>query len=1058
MGSQLYRPVESRVSFPALEDRVLSLWEKKDVFRRSIELRAGSPEWVFYEGPPTANGKPGIHHAVARSFKDVFCRFQTMRGHLVDRRAGWDCHGLPVELAVEKELGIKQKREIEADYGIEEFVRLCRESVLRYVDDWRRLTDRLGFWVDMERAYWTMSRDYIETVWWLLKQIWDKGLLEEDFKVVPYCPRCETSLSSHEQHYPGAYQTVSDPSIFVRFPLRDDPDTDLLVWTTTPWTLLANMAAAVAPGLSYVKVADPGKEGRWLILARDRVETMVGGDAEVAGRMTGADLVGLAYTPPFGFAASGELAHVAHQVLPGDFVTAEDGSGIVHLAPYGEDDMAVAKRERLPIEQMIDPSGRVVARGGAFAGLDTKDANPRIIEDLDARGLLFRSEDYSHSYPHCWRCGTPLLYYPRKDWYIRTSQVRAQLQASNEDTNWQPPTIKHGRFGDWLANNVDWSLSRDRYWGTPLPVWRCANGHTTCVGSFSELEELTRRDLSGLDPHRPWVDDLTMDCPGCGAEARRVPHVIDAWFDSGAMPFAQWHYPFANEAVFERRFPADFISEAIDQTRGWFYSLLAISTLVRGENSFRNCVVGGLIVDANGRKMSKSLGNVIDPWTAFDTTGADALRWYMLTSGSPWSARRVSLGIVQEALRKYLLTLWNTYSFWVTYASLEAFDPGAVDIPVAERPEMDRWVLAELDDTVRVMTADLDRFDTTHSGARLDRFVDDLSNWYVRRSRRRFWRSGSDADTRAAFLTLWECLTTVARLTAPFTPFIADEIFTNLTGPDVNAPDSVHLADWPQPDDARVDDGLRARMELVRRLVTLGRSARTDAKVRVRQPLRRALVVLPSSQRALLEGLEDLVAEELNVKEVEVAHGLEDLVLYVVKPNFRTLGPRFGARVKEVAQALGRADPAHIVGSLEDQGTVTIDVEGTEEALGRDEVDVRVSGRSGLSFAQDGPYGIALDLAITPELFAEGTAREAVRSVQELRKSSGLAVEDRIELWLTADDEPILAALRDHTGYIAAEVLATSLHIEEGPPPENAAASDASLDDRILHLALKKSS
>jgi len=1054
MCSELYRPVDPRVSFPALEARVLALWEEKDVFRRSIEIRSGGPEWVFYEGPPTANGKPGIHHAVARSFKDVFCRFQTMRGRLVDRRAGWDCHGLPVELAVEKELGIKQKREIEADYGIEEFVRLCRESVVRYVDDWERLTSRLGFWVDMERAYWTMSKDYIETVWWLLKQIWDKGLLEEDFKVVPYCPRCETSLSSHEQHYPGAYQTVSDPSIFVRFPLRDEPGTDLLVWTTTPWTLLANMAAAVAPELSYVKVADPVREGRWLILAEDRADTLAGAGAEVAGRMTGVDLAGRAYSPPFGFVTSDEPAH---RVLPGDFVTAEDGSGIVHLAPYGEDDMAVAKRERLPIEQMIDPSGRVVERGGAFAGLGTKDANPRIIEDLDARGLLFRSEDYSHSYPHCWRCGTPLLYYPRKDWYIRTSQVRAQLEASNEDTNWQPPTIKHGRFGDWLANNVDWSLSRDRYWGTPLPVWRCANGHSTCVGSFAELEELTGSDLSGLDPHRPWVDDVTMGCPECGAQARRVPHVIDAWFDSGAMPFAQWHYPFANEEIFERRFPADFISEAIDQTRGWFYSLLAISTLVRGENSFRNCVVGGLIVDENGRKMSKSLGNVIDPWTAFDATGADALRWYMLTSGSPWSARRVSLGIVQEALRKYLLTLWNTYSFWVTYAALEAFDPGTVRLPVAQRPEMDRWVLAELDDTVRVMTSDLDRFDTTHSGARLDRFVDDLSNWYVRRSRRRFWRSGEDADTQAAFLTLWECLTTVAKLTAPFTPFIADEIFTNLTGPDGDAPDSVHLADWPEPDDARMDDELRARMALVRRLVTLGRSARTDAKVRVRQPLRRALVVLPSSQRALLEGLEDLVAEELNVKEVEVAHGLEDLVSYVVKPNFRALGPRFGARVKEVAQALGRADPAHIVGSLEDRGTVTIDVDGAEEPIGRDEVDVRVSGRSGLSFAQDGPYGLALDLAITPELFAEGTAREVVRSVQELRKSSGLAVEDRIELWLATGDEPILAALRDHSGYIAAEVLATSVHFDESAPVD-APSAQVSLENKTLHLALQKSS
>ncbi|MDQ4026114.1 MAG: isoleucine--tRNA ligase, partial [Actinomycetota bacterium] len=840
MSRPLYKPVDPHVSWPDMEAAVIARWRERDVFARSLALREGSREWVFYDGPPTANNKPGIHHVEPRAFKDVFCRFQVMRGHYVHRKAGWDCHGLPVEIEVEKSLGIKQKREIEEKVGIEEFTRLCRESVQRYVDDHERLTERIGYWVDQDNAYWTMSRDYVESVWWILKQIWDKGLLEEDFKVVPYCPRCETALSSHEQHQTGAYRDVVDPSIYVRFPLAGDPSTALLVWTTTPWTLLSNMAAAVGPGVTYARVPDPGRAGSTLILAKERVGALLGEGAEVLEEMNGGDLVGRGYVPPFAFVESGETGH---RVRPGDFVTTEDGTGVVHLAPYGEEDMEVAKRDGLPITGMIDPSGKVVPRGEPFAGLWVKDADPRIVEDLDARGLLFKAEDYEHAYPHCWRCGTPLLYYPRKDWYVRTSQIRAELQASNEDTTWQPPTVKYGRFGDWLANNVDWSLSRDRYWGTPLPVWRCDNGHATCVGSLAELGELAGRDLADLDPHRPYVDEVVIVCPECGERAARVRSVIDAWFDSGSMPFAQWHYPFENEDVFETRFPADFISEAIDQTRGWFYSLLAVATLVRGINSYRNVVCLGLIVDVQGRKMSKSLGNVIDPWVVLDAQGADALRWYLLTSGSPWSARRVSVEIIEESLRKYLLTLWNTYSFWVTYASLEGFDPSALDVPVSERPEIDRWILAELDHTVREVTDALEGFDATRGGRRLDRFVDDLSNWYVRRSRRRFWRSASDEDTRVAFLTLWECLVTVAKLGAPYTPFVSDEIFTNLTGRD-----SVHLEDWPEPDGFRADDDLRRRMQLVRRLVTLGRSARTEAKVRVRQPLAKAVVVLPSAE------------------------------------------------------------------------------------------------------------------------------------------------------------------------------------------------------------------
>jgi isoleucyl-tRNA synthetase len=1052
MKTSLYRPVEDAVSFPALEERVSRTWVDKRVFERSMQQRSQAPEWVFYEGPPTANGRPGIHHVAARIFKDIFCRFHTMRGRYVPRKAGWDCHGLPVELEVEKQLGITQKRQIEEDIGIERFTRLCRESVTRYVDEWVPFTDRIAFWVDLEDAYWTMSAEYIESVWWLLKHIWDKGLLEEDFRITPYCPRCETSLSSHEQHYPGAYQDVTDPSVYVRFPLADDPTDALLVWTTTPWTLLANLAVAVAPDVTYARVADPHLDGRAVIVARDRVRPLLGERARVLSEIQGAELVGRAYSPPFPFVDSGERGH---RVYAGDFVSTDEGTGLVHLAPYGEDDMVVAKREGLPITQIIDASGRVAATAGHFGGMWFKDADERIVADLENRGLLLRAEIYHHSYPHCWRCGTPLLYYPHRDFYIRTSQMRAELHASNEDTNWQPPSVKHGRFGDWLANNVDWSLSRDRYWGTPLPIWRCDNQHATCVGSFAELSELAGRDYSGIDPHRPYVDAITFPCPTCGGSARRVKSVIDVWFDSGAMPFAQWHYPFENEEVFERRFPAHFISEAIDQTRGWFYSLMAISTLVRGQSSYRNVVCLGLIVDEEGRKMSKSLGNVLDPWTVLDSQGADALRWYLLTGGTPWSARRISEAVVRETLRRYLLTLWNTYSFWVQYASLESFDPGRESVPPSQRSALDRWILAELDDTVRVVTESLERFDATTGGRRIDRFVDDLSNWYVRRSRRRFWRSVTEADTRGAFVTLWECLVTVAKLTAPYTPFIADELYTNLTGPDPSAPDSVHLTDWPAPDDARRDDDLRRRMVLVRRLVAVGRAARTEAGVRVRQPLQRALVVLPAADAADLDGLEGLIAEELNVRTVEPARGLEELVSYEIKPNFRALGPRLGAGVKELAAALADADAPSLVARLEHGEPVTLEVGGEPITVEATDLDVRVAGRAGLSFAQDGPYGVALDVAITPELRAEGIAREVVRSVQNLRKSSGLAVEDRIELWLTASGEEGRAALRAHAGYIGEEVLASELRLDQGPP-QGVPATATEVEGETIAIALRR--
>jgi isoleucyl-tRNA synthetase len=1044
-----YRTVGPQDSLPAMERRVLDAWERDKIFQRSLSEREGMQEWVFYEGPPTANGPPALHHVIARSIKDLFCRFQAMRGHYVHRKAGWDCHGLPVEIAIERELGITQKREIEEKVGIEAFVERCRESVKRYVDDWEQLTDRIAVWLDFDEAYWTMDPDYVESVWWVLKQLWDKHLLEEDFKVVPYCPRCGTALSSHEQHYAGSYQTVTDPSVYVRLPLVDEPETALLVWTTTPWTLLANMAAAVGEDIVYARVADPHRDGGFLILALERVEPLLGEEVGVLEELRGTDLIGRRYEPPFGFVESGD---VGHTVRPGEFVTTDEGTGIVHLAPYGEDDMVVARRDGLPVVQMIDSTGHVVADGGRFAKMWFKDADGHIVEDMRDRGVLWHSELYEHSYPHCWRCETPLMYYARRDWYIRTSRLRDQLFASNEDVTWQPPTIKYGRFGDWLANNVDWSLSRDRYWGTPLPVWRCEEGHAVCVGSRAELSELTGDDHSGLDPHRPFVDRITFDCPDCGKTATRVTSVIDVWFDSGSMPFAQWHYPFENRDVFKRRFPADFISEAIDQTRGWFYSLLAIATMLEGRSSYKNVVCLGLLVDTEGRKMSKSLGNIIDPWVPINDFGADATRWHLLTGGNPWQARKVGVHMIQESLRKHLMTLWNTYSFWVTYASLERFDPTKLHIDAAERSEMDRWVLAELDDTVRIVTESLDNLEAAPAGRRIERFVDDLSNWYVRRSRRRFWNtSGSDPrDTEAAFLTLWECLTTVALLTAPFTPFIADDVYTNLTSVDDAAHDSVHLASWPTPDDTRRDDALRSSMALARKVVTLGRAARTDAKVRVRQPLARALVVLPANEVEQIERLRSLVADELNVKTVEVASGLEELVDYTLKPNFKTLGPRYGKRVGEIAGVLGQSDAHAIVRAIEEQGRARLSLGDSEVELTGEDLDIRVAGREGFSLAQDGPHGVALDLDLSDDLIAEGVAREVVRAVQDLRKSSGLEVEDRIALWLAAEEAGVRRALETHADAIASEVLATALHLESPADAAGLATDTINIHDGTL--------
>src|SRR3954466_1553070 len=769
-----YSPVDPAQSFPELEERVLGRWRERDVFHESIRRREGSPRFVFYEGPPTANGRPGAHHVLSRVFKDVFPRFKTMRGHLVERKAGWDCHGLPVELEVERQLGIASKADIEK-FGIAEFNERCRESVLRYIDEWDELTERIGFWIDTGDAYFTLDNSYIESVWWSLKQVWDKGLLSESHKVVPYCTRDGTTLSSHE--VASGYRDVVDPSVYVRFPLEDEPGVALLAWTTMPWTLVPHAAIAVDPEVTYVR-ARLGDET--LILAEALVERVLGEEAEVERRFPGSELLGLRYEPPFPYI--GDYGEKGHTVLAGDFVSVEDGTGVVHTgAAFGEDDFRLATENGLTIHNPVRPDGTFDDRAGPFADMYVRAADAPIIEALRESGRLFRAGEYEHAYPHCWRCDTPLIYYAKTNWYVRTTAMKDELLAANETIDWHPEHIKHGRFGKWLENNVDWALSRERYWGTPLPMWRCEEGHLHCIGSLHGLEELSGVRLE--DPHRPFVDDVGFPCPQCNRRMQRVPEVIDVWFDSGCMPFAQWHSPFERSELFEDRFPADFICEALDQTRGWFYSLLAVSTLLFDRSSYENVVCLGLIVDAEGQKMSKSKGNVVVPWDVIDRYGADALRWYFFTAKQPWDGYRFSVETVGEQVRLFLKQLWNTYRYLTIYGVERSSEP----------TDLDRWALSRTAATVELVTERMDAFDATIAGRAIGELVDDLSNWYLRRSRRRFWEGDS-----AAFDTLRSCLLTVAKLLAPFCPFVADEIYDNLDGELA----SVHLCDWPEIDPA----------------------------------------------------------------------------------------------------------------------------------------------------------------------------------------------------------------------------------------------------------------
>ncbi len=992
----------------------MARWRERNVFAESVRRRRGAPKWGFYEGPPTANGPPGSHHVLARVFKDIFPRYKTMQGFYVERKGGWDCHGLPVELAVEAELGFTTKSDIER-YGIAEFNARCRETVLSHVADWNRMTERIGFWIDLDDAYRTLDSGYIESVWWALRTIFDKGLLYEKLKVVPYCTRDEVTLSSHELGQPDVYRDVVDPSAYVRLPVLADHGAareadELLVWTTTPWTLVSNAAVAVDADLTYVRAQANG--GPVYILAEALIERVLPDGADILSSFPGADLEGVAYEPPFAFIPGSEYGPRGHTVLLGDFVTADDGTGLVHTAiAFGEEDFRLGEQYGLKVINPVRLDGTYDERIGPYAGRWVKDADADLVEDLRARGRLLRVESYEHSYPHCWRCGTPLLYYAKPSWYIATSEIKDRLLASNESVNWHPEHVKHGRFGKWLEGNVDWALSRERYWGTPLPVWRCANGHLKAIGSFAELESLSGRPLP--DPHRPFVDEHTFACVDCGETMTRVPEVIDVWFDSGSMPFAQYHAPHEGQAHFEERFPADFICEALDQTRGWFYSLIAVSTLLFDCSSYRNVLCLGLILDEDGRKMSKSLGNVVAPWEVIDRYGADAFRWYFFTSKHPWDGYRFSLETIGESVRQFLLQLWNTYGFYVLYANVNgiAHEPAT---RIALSDDLDRWILSRLSATTETVTERLDDFDATLAGRAIAEFVDELSNWYVRRSRRRFW----DGDA-AAFATLHTVLTTTAKLLAPFCPFLSDEIYDNLDGREP----SVHLTDFPTP--AERDVELERTMAVARETVRLGLSARGQAKVKVRQPLRAAVVVATGFERDAIEQLRDVVTDELNVRELRFVSEADELGQIEIKPNYRTLGPRFGKRMPLVAAAVGALDPV----ALRDGLPIAISLAGQDHELAADDLLVSMKPLEGYQVEREGSHAVALELEIDNDLRREGWAREIVHAVQAARRDAGLEVSDRIMLTLDGNDE-LLGAARTHQDYIAGETLAIEVSYE----------------------------
>ncbi len=1069
-----FKPVDPRASFPALEAEVLAWWREHNVVKQSLNSGDRAKPFVFFEGPPTANGKPGVHHVEARVTKDIINRFRRMQGyHVIGARGGWDTHGLPVEVEVEKQLGFNGKPDIEK-YGIAAFNAKCKESVHTYVDAFERLTERIGFWLDLDNPYATYQNSYIESGWWIFRTLWDRGLLFRDYKVTMHCPRCGTSLSDHEVSQ-GFEDDVDDPSVWIKFKVRGDvganghapvhghaslQDAYFLAWTTTPWTLPANVALAVKPDATYVLAQ---KDGTRYVMAEALVGQVLGEDAALLDRFVGADLVDLRYENLFqGVPGAGDEVdlNTAYRVVADDFVSLDDGTGIVHIAPaYG--DLDVGRKYGLPTLFSVGLDGHVLPEFDelGFGGKFFKQADPLITRNLNERDLLFKSGRIKHAYPFCWRCKTPLLYYAKRSWYIRTTAMKEQLIRHNQEINWVPEHIKNGRFGNWLENNIDWAVSRERYWGTPLPIWVSADGqHMECIGSVAELSEKVGRDLSDLDLHRPYVDELQWEAPNGHGTMRRIPDVADAWFDSGSMPVAQWHYPFENKELFSVAQQADFISEAIDQTRGWFYTLHALGTLLFDRPAFKNVICLGHILDSKGDKMAKSRGNIVEPFMVLEQYGADATRWYMFGSGPPYNARRFGPELVGEVLRQFMLTLWNTYSFFVTYANLDRWTPSAQNTDALQ--PIDRWALARLNTLVRDVTADLEGYDIYAPTKRIEAFVEELSNWYVRRNRRRFWKSESDADKNAAYTTLYTCLTTLARVLAPFTPFLAEEMYRNLAGTtndqQPTADDqvtssvrrssfvaiSVHLAPWPDVDEALVDEQLLRDTGTLLSAVTAGRAARKASGMKVRQPLQRLLVRASTAKNTDgLRRFEDDLRDELNVKQIEYLEGGAGLVEYRFKPNLRMVGKKYGKLVpalRAALEALAGAEAAEVGHRLESGETVTLQVDGQKVELQPDELLVETSSPQGYAVAEENGVLVALDTTLTPELRLEGAARDLVRVIQDARKDAGFEIADRITLRVSgigAEHEGVSveALVEQYGAYIQGETLAEELHLNGVP-------------------------
>lgn len=1017
----MYKKVPTTLNFVEREKETLKFWKDNQIFEKSVQLRQGAPAYTFFDGPPTANGKPHIGHVLTRAMKDIIPRYKTMRGYDVLRKAGWDTHGLPVELEVEKELGLDGKEQIE-QYGVIPFIQKCKESVWKYKGEWEVMSDRMGFWADMDNPYITYDNDYIESEWWALKAIYEKGLLYKGHKIVPYCPRCGTALSSHE--VAQGYKEVKETSATVRFRVPDEENTYFLAWTTTPWTLPSNVSLCVNPDVTYAYVRVDGKET--LIMAKDLIGTVLDGhDTEIIKEVVGRELEYKHYEPLFECTRKAAGGKDAFYVMVDDYVTTTDGTGIVHNAPaFGEDDYRVCKKYDLPFVQMVDSKGEMCG-GTPWDGVFVKKADPMVLKDLDERGLLFAAPRFEHSYPFCWRCDTPLIYYARSSWFIAMTKVKDRLIDYNRRINWIPETIKEGRMGNFLENVIDWGISRERYWGTPLPVWVCDKcGKIHVVGSRKELSELTGCD-ENVELHKPYVDPLTWKCE-CGGTMRREPVVIDCWFDSGSMPFAQWHYPFENKDKFQRRYPANFISEAIDQTRGWFYTLSAIAACLFDSPAFLNCIVLGHVQDKEGRKMSKHIGNVVDPWVLLDNQGADAVRWYFYTSSMPWLPNRFSAEAVSESQRKYMGTFWNTYAFYILYADIDGFDPTRHKLVRENLTPMDRWILSRLNTLIGHVEAYLDDLKMTEAGREMQDFMDDLSNWYVRRCRERYWGKDMTPDKEAAYMTLYTVLRTMALISAPFTPFMSETMYQNMVRTvDKSAPESIHLCDWPKKDESFIDPELEANMAAVLDIVVLGRSARNAANIKNRQPVASMYV----QGKALPDMYVSIIADELNVKEVKFVDDASSFISYRVKPQLKTLGPRYGKLLPKINQYLAGEGVGNAVVAAHNRGeSYKFDIDGTEISLAAEDVLVSTEENAGFVTVTEHDLSVVLDTNLTPELIEEGFVREIVSKVQTMRKEAGFEVTDHIVLSHHGNSliEGIFAR---HGAEIAADTLADSIKL-----------------------------